>query len=78
MKKRSPAEAMNAVSEAENLVVEQGDTIREDARWEAAEAAMDGRSKQYLAEIISGKREGPYESTSHFRPGRRGRGPRER
>lgn len=75
MKSRSPKVAQAALNDAENLVVEQGNIIQEDRRWDAAEAALDGQPKQYLADIISGKIEGPYEPTSKWV---RGRGKRER
>lgn len=42
------------------MVVQSGDTVIENNEWDAAEAALDGRPKEYLADIISGKREGPY------------------
>jgi hypothetical protein len=66
-KPRTPDEAQKAVEEAKDLVVEQGDTPIANNLWDAHEAALDGQPKQYLADIISGKREGPYRPTSGWR-----------
>jgi hypothetical protein len=60
MTQRSPEEAEQALAEATELVVKEGGIIHEDAKWDAAEAALDGQPKGYLAKIISGKTEGPY------------------
>ncbi len=60
MKPRSPSEASRAVSDAI-------DTVIEENLWDAAKAAVDGRPKEYLADIISGKAEGPYKPTSGWR-----------
>ena len=57
---RNPEAAMKAVAAAENSVVEQGGVIHEDARWEAAEAALDGEPPATLVEIINGTRKEPY------------------
>lgn len=51
---------MVAVSDATEQVIQNGDIVVEDKLWDASEAALDGQSKDYLADIISGKREGPY------------------
>ena len=59
--------AQKAVDAATNQVVEQGDIIQEAALWDAAEAALDGRPKEYLAEIISGKVEGAYKPKTGWR-----------
>jgi hypothetical protein len=59
---RTPAEAEAAVEAAERI--ESGDAVIKNNLWDAHEAAMDGQPKSYLAEIISGKREGPYRPTS--------------
>jgi hypothetical protein len=66
-KQRTPEAAMRAVEAATDLVVEQGGVIHEDAMWDSSEAALDGQPKQYLADIISGKAEGPYKPTSSWR-----------
>jgi hypothetical protein len=60
MTQRSPEEADKALAEATEQVVQQGGVIHEDRVWDAAEAALDGQPKDYLAKIISGKTEGPY------------------
>ncbi len=60
MKQRTPKQAACAVNDAKELVVQSGDTIIEHNEWDAQEAALDGRPRQYLADIISGKVEGPY------------------
>jgi hypothetical protein len=59
-KQRTVGDAEAAVAEATDLVVKQGDIIQEEKLWDAAEAALDGQPKQYIADIISGKMEGPY------------------
>ena len=53
---RTPEDAMKVVAAAENSVVEQGGVIHEDARWDAAEAALDGAPPKTLVEIIDGTR----------------------
>ena len=60
MKQRTAEAAMKAVAEATETVIQQGDAVIEDKLWDAAEAALDGQPKSYLAEIISGKAEGAY------------------
>jgi len=60
MKPRSPKKAAHAVNEAREAVIQSGDTPIENNEWDAAEASLDGQPKQYLADIISGKAEGPY------------------
>ena len=67
MKQRTPRKAQQVVDQAVDLVVEQGDIIQEERIWDAAEAALDGQPRQYLADIISGKVEGPYRPTSGWR-----------
>jgi hypothetical protein len=67
MKPRSPKSAQKAVDAATNQVVQQGDIIQQDRLWDASEAALDGQPKNYLADIISGKVEGPYKPTSDWR-----------
>jgi hypothetical protein len=64
MKPRSPAKAEKAVHEATEVVIQSGDTVIAEKLWDAAEAAIDGQPKQYFADIISGKAEGPYKPTS--------------
>jgi hypothetical protein len=67
MKPRTPRKAQEAVEAATDQVVEQGGVIHEERLWDAAEAALDGRPKSYLADIISGKAEGPYRPTGGWR-----------
>jgi hypothetical protein len=67
MKPRSPKQAMKAVEEATDQVIESGDTPIANNEWDAAEAALDGRPKDYLADIISGKAEGPYKPKGGWR-----------
>jgi hypothetical protein len=67
MKPRSPEAAQRAVDAATDQVVEQGDIIQEEKLWDAAEAALDGRPQQYLADIISRKREGRYKPKTGWR-----------
>ena len=59
-KPRTAAAAEHAVADATEAVIKSGDTVIEENFWDAAEAALDGQQKQYLADIISGKAEGPY------------------
>ena len=67
MKPRSPSKAMRAVNEATEQVIQSGDTVIEEKLWDAAEAAIDRRPKEYLADIIAGKIEGPYKPRSGWR-----------
>ena len=71
MKPRPPSKAEKALHEATEAVIQSGDTVIEEKLWDAAEAALDGQPKDFLAEIISGKREGPYQPTSGWRRGGR-------
>jgi hypothetical protein len=57
---RSIQDAEKALAEATELAIQQGGTVHEEALMDAAEAALDGQPKDYLAKIISGKTEGPY------------------
>jgi hypothetical protein len=64
-KERNTVEAaQQRVHDATEAVIQAGDTVIEANLWEAAEAALDGRPKKYIADIISGKKEGPYKPTS--------------
>ena len=67
MKQRSAEDAQRAIAEAAEIVIQQGDAVIEDKLWDAAEAALDGRPKDYLADIISGKAEGPYKPNGGWR-----------
>lgn len=66
-KHRTPKQATKAVEAAKDLVVEQGDTPIENNEWDAHEAALDGQPRQFLADIISGKVEGPYKPRGGWR-----------
>jgi hypothetical protein len=46
------------------MVIQSGDTVIKRNLWDASEAALDGQPKSYLADIISGKAEGPYKPRS--------------
>ena len=59
-KQRTPAQASEAVDAAVEAVIQNN-------LWHGAEAALDGQPKQYLADIISGKVEGPYQPTTGWR-----------
>jgi hypothetical protein len=67
MKPRSPRRAEKAVSEATEQVIQSGDTPIEANLWDAHDAALDGQPADYLAEIISGKAEGPYKPKGGWR-----------
>ena len=67
MKPRSPSKAMRAVNEAREMVIQSGDTVIENNEWDATEAALDGRPKDFIADIISGKVEGPYKPKGGWR-----------
>jgi hypothetical protein len=67
MRPRSPTKADKAIHEATEAVIQSGDAVVEANLWDAAEAALDGQSKDFLAEIISGKREGPYRPKTGWR-----------
>jgi hypothetical protein len=69
-KPRSPKAAERAVNDATEVVTQSGDTVIEQNLSDASEAALDGRPKQYLADIISGKAEGPYRPKSGWVPRR--------
>lgn len=60
-KQRNPTQAVKAVEAATEAVIQSGDTVIERNVWDAHEAALDGQPKNYLADIISGKAEGPYQ-----------------
>ena len=67
MKPRSPRKAQKAVHEATEAVIRSGDTVIEEFLWDACEAALDGQPREYLADIISGKIEGPYRPRGGWR-----------
>jgi hypothetical protein len=64
---RSPRHAETAVKAATEAVIESGDTVIEQNLWDAHEAALDGQPKEYLADIISGKKEGLYKPRGGWR-----------
>jgi hypothetical protein len=57
---RTPEDAMKAVADAQERVIQQGGVIHEDARWDAMEAALDGEPPATLVELIDGTRKEPY------------------
>jgi hypothetical protein len=59
-KQRSAAAAIRAVAEATEAVFQQGGIVHEDALWDAAEMAMDGASKESIAERIKQERAEAY------------------
>jgi hypothetical protein len=59
-KQRTAKAAMRTVAEATDLVVEQGGTVHEDAMWDANEMALDGCSKESIAERIKQERAEAY------------------
>jgi hypothetical protein len=67
MKQRTASDAMRAVDSAVEQVIQAGDAVIEENVWEAAEASLDGRPKDYLADIISGKAEGAYQPQGGWR-----------
>jgi hypothetical protein len=67
MKPRSPKRAERAVHDAAETVIQSRDTVIEENLWDAHDAALDGQSKQYLADIISGKVERPYKPKGGWR-----------
>jgi hypothetical protein len=48
------------VDAATEAVIQQGGTIHEEGRSDAAGAAIDGQPKDFLAKVIGGNTEGPY------------------
>ena len=60
MTQRTPEEAEKALVEATELVVKEGGIIHEDAKWDAAEMALDGQSIESMAERIKKERAEPY------------------
>ena len=64
MTQRQPKPARAAVDAAAELVVKQGGVIHEDAMFDAAEMAVDGCTKESIAERIKS------EAAEAFQPGR--------
>ena len=60
MKQRTPKQAMKAVAESTEMVIQEGGTVHEDAMWDAAEMALDGCSKESIAERIKQERAEAY------------------
>jgi hypothetical protein len=60
MKQRTAAAAIRVVAEAAEAVIQQGGMIHEDAVWDAAEMALDGCSKESIAERIKQERAQAY------------------
>jgi hypothetical protein len=57
---RTPAEAMQAVAEATQAVIQEGGVVHEANLWDAAEMALDGCSKESIAERIKQERAEAY------------------
>ena len=53
---RTPEDAMKAVADAQEQVIQDGGVIHEDAMWDAIEAALDGVSAKVLVETLNGAR----------------------
>jgi hypothetical protein len=60
VRSRTSKQADKALHDATEAVIQSGDTVLEGNLWDAAEAALDGQPRQFIADIISGKIEGPY------------------
>jgi hypothetical protein len=60
MKQRSVEDAQAAVAEATEAVIQQGGVVHEDALWDASEMALDGCSKESIAERIKQERAEAY------------------
>jgi hypothetical protein len=67
MKQRTAADAIRVVAETTEAVIQQGGTIHEDAVWEAAEMALDGCSKESIAERIKSERAEAYRPKGGWR-----------
>jgi hypothetical protein len=59
-KQRTPKQAMKAVHEATEAVIQEGGTVHEDAMWDANEMALDGEPKESIADRIRRNRAMPY------------------
>lgn len=70
-KRHTVSKAEKLLAEATEKVIQDGGVVHEDALFDAAEAALDGKPKQFLADIISGKTEGAYQPSSGWTRGRR-------
>ena len=68
MKQRSVEDAQAAVAAATEVVIQQGGVVHEDALWDASEMALDGASKESIAERIKQERAEPYEPTGRWKP----------
>jgi hypothetical protein len=60
MKQRTAAAAMKAVAEATEAVIQSGGVVHEEAMWDASEMALDGASKESIAERIKQERAEAY------------------
>ena len=66
-KQRNPEEAMAAVNAATEAIIKEHGVIHEDAMWDAAEMALDGASKESIAERIKQARAEAYKSRGGWR-----------
>jgi hypothetical protein len=67
MKQRSVEDAQAALAAATEAVIQQGGTVHEDALWDASEMALDGCSKESIAERIKQERAEAYEPKGGWR-----------
>ena len=67
MPHRTPKAATRAVDSAVEQVIQDGGVVHEDAMWDANELAIDGASKQSIAERIKSARAERYQPKSGWR-----------
>ena len=73
VKERAAEDAMKAVADAQEQVIQDGGTIHEDAVWDAAEMALDGCTKDNMVKRLKpGQGEG-IRADRGWGPGRRSR-----
>jgi hypothetical protein len=60
MPQRIVEDAMKAVADAQEQVIQDGGVIHEDAMWDANEMALDGASKESMVERLKQERAKPY------------------
>jgi hypothetical protein len=70
VKQRTAEEAMNAVADAQEQVIQDGGTIHEDAIWDASEMALDGASKESMVQRLKQARAKACVPTGGWGPGR--------
>jgi hypothetical protein len=67
-KQRTAEAAIRAVADATDAVIQRGGMVHEDAVWDAAEMALDGCSKESIAERIKQERAEAYVPKSWWKP----------